>query len=108
MSFASSLIQSATIRDALLNAIALDLDGDTLKVALFSNSLTPSPDTDPASYAVSPYNANEVTGTGWSSGGVALTSPTVALVAGVGVKFDADDVSQASTTLSGVRGCLVY
>jgi hypothetical protein len=107
----TSLIQTATIRDAFKNAIALNIGGtspDTLNVALFNNTLTDSQDTDPATYAVAPYNANEVSGTGWAAGGVALVSPSMTLIAGVGVMFDANDVSQASTTLTAVRGCLVY
>lgn len=106
----ASLVQSATIRDALKNAIALNFGGttpDTMKIALFTNTLTPSQDTDPATYASAPYNANEVTGTGWSSA-QALTSPTMTLVAGVGVMFDAADVSASTTTLSNVRGCAIY
>jgi hypothetical protein len=87
----SSLIQSATIRDSFKNTIALNFGGTT-------------PDT----INVAPYNANEVTGTGWSAGGVALTSPTMTLVAGVGVQFGAGNVSVASTTLTNVRGCLIY
>jgi hypothetical protein len=107
----TSLIQSATIRDSLKNAIALNWGGtspDTINVALFNNTLTNSQDTDPASYAVAPYNANEVTGTNWSAGGVALGSPTMTLISTVGVMFDGNDISVANTTLSLVRGCAVY
>jgi hypothetical protein len=106
----SSLVQSATIRDSLKNAIALNIGGtspDTLKIALFTNTGTPAQDTDPATYASAPYNANEVTGTGWTAA-QALVSPTLTLVAGVGVMFDANDVSAATTTLSLVRGCAIY
>lgn len=107
----SSLIQTATIRDAFKNAIALNYGGtspDTINIALFNNTGTPAQDTDPATYNVAPYNANEVSGTGWAAGGVALVSPTMTLVAGVGVMFDANDVSQAGTTLTSVRGCAIY
>lgn len=107
----TSLIQSATVRDAFKNAIALNWGGttpDTINVALYSNSLTNSQDTDPATYNVAPYNANEVTGTNWAAGGVALGSPTMTLVSTVGVMFDANDVSVANTTLSLVRGAVVY
>lgn len=107
----ASLIQSATIRDSFKNAIALNYGGtspDTINIALFTNTLTPSQDTDPATYAVAPYNANEVSGTGWASGGVALVSPTMTLVSTVGVMFDANDVSQSATTLTNVRGCAIY
>lgn len=107
----ASLIQTATIRDSFKNTIALNWGGtspDTMFIALFNNTGTPAQDTDPATYAVAPYNANEVSGTNWASGGVALVSPTMTLVAGVGVMFDANDVSVATTTLSLVRGCAIY
>lgn len=107
----TSLIQTATIRDAFKNAIALNYGGtspDTINIALFNNTLTNAQDTDPATYAVAPYNANEVSGTGWAAGGIALTSPTMTLVAGVGVMFDAADVSASTTTLTAVRGCAIY
>lgn len=106
----ASLIQSATIRDALKNAIALNIGGgspDTINIALFNNTGTPAQDTDPATYGSAPYNANEVTGTGWT-GPQALVSPSCALVAGTGIKIDANDVSAATTTLSNVRGCAIY
>lgn len=111
MAITVSFVHSATIRDALKNAIALNVGGtspDTLNVALFNNTLAPSPDTDPATYNVSPYNANEVSGTGWAAGGVALGTPTMTLVAGVGVMFDGVDVSASTTTLTNARGCLIY
>src|SRR5262249_43521739 len=111
MAWGNSFIPSATIRDALKNAIALNLGGtspDTINVALFNNTITPSPDTDPQSYAVAPWNANEVSGTGWSAGGVSLSSVTMTLVTSVGVMLDAADVSASTTTLTGAHGCLVY
>lgn len=112
MAWSNSLIPTATIRDAFKNAIALNIGGsspDTLNVALYSNSVTPAQDTDPSTYNVAPWNTGEVTGTNWSAGGVALTSVTMTLVAGVGVMFDAADVSVASTTIStGAFGCLIY
>lgn len=86
--------------------LAIDLDLETHKGALFSNSITPNYTTDTA-YGVAPYNANEVTGTNWASGGVALTGTTVTGSAGT-VIFDATDVSVASTTLTGIRGYLLY
>lgn len=107
----SSLIQTQWVRDAFKGAILPKIQGgtpDTLNAALFSNSLTPSQDTDPATYGVAPYNASEVSGTGWAAGGVALGSVTMTLVTGYGVMLDANDVSQSGTTLTAARGALVY
>lgn len=106
-----SQIHSATMRDSIKNAIALNFGGttpDTINCALFNNTLASSYDTDPATYGVAPYNANEVSGTGWAAGGVALGSPTMTLVSGGIIMFDANDVSQASTTLTNARGAVVY
>lgn len=97
----------ATIVDALdATQLAIDLDLDTHKLALFSNTITPNFTTDTA-YGVAPYNANEVTGTNWAAGGVALTGTTF-LGAGGSATFDATDISVAATTLTGVRCGLVY
>jgi hypothetical protein len=81
--------------------LALDLDLETHKGALFSNSITPNFTTDTA-FGVSPYDANEVFGTGWATGGVALTGTTVTGSSGT-ITFDATDVSQSGTTLTGAR-----
>lgn len=86
--------------------LAVDLDLETHRGALFSNSITPNFDTDTA-YGVSPYNANEVTGTNWSAGGVLLTGTTLAISSGT-IVLDATDVSVASTTLSNARCYLLY
>jgi hypothetical protein len=86
--------------------LAIDLDLETHKIALFSNSITPNFDSDTA-YAVAPYNANEVTGTNWAAGGVALTSTTFTGASGTAT-FDAADVSVANTTLASARCGLIY
>lgn len=108
----SSFIPSATIRDALKGVILPKIGAastpDTLNVALYNATApgaTNTIDTDPLSYSAT----NEVTGTNWAAGGVALTGVTNTLVTGVGIMIDANDVSVASTTIStGVFGCLVY
>jgi hypothetical protein len=96
-----------TFQDILdTTQLAVDLDLETHKGALFSNSITPNFDTDSA-YAVAPYNANEVTGTNWASGGVALTGTTLSVSSGTLI-LDATDVSVASTTISNARCYLLY
>jgi hypothetical protein len=95
--------------------LAIDLSLATHKLALFSNSITPNFTTDTA-YGVAPYNANEVSGTGWASGGVALsaaaagatsTSPTLTASSGTMV-YDMGDVSVASVTVTAARCALLY
>jgi len=108
MAWSNSFIPSATMRDALKNAIALNIGGttpDALKIALYNTSFAQTINDDPFSYS----STNEVTGTNWASGGVSLTTPVMALVTGTGIKFDADDVSVASTTIAtGVLGAVIY
>lgn len=107
MAVTASGIFVATIVDALdTTQLAIDLDLETHKGALFSNSITPNFTTDTA-YAVAPYNANEVTGTNWASGGVALTGTTFLASSGTAV-FDATDVSVATVTVSNARCYMLY
>jgi len=107
MAVTASGLFVATWLDALdTTQLALDLDLETHKGALFTNTITPNFTTDTA-YAVAPYNANEVTGTNWASGGVLLTGTTNTATSGTLV-LDATDVSVASTTISNARCYLYY
>lgn len=107
MSVTASGLYVATFVDVLdTTQLAIDLDLESHKGALFSNSITPNFTTDTA-YGVSPYDANEVTGTNWPSGGVALTGTTFTGASG-SATFDATDVSVASTTISGARCYVLY
>lgn len=99
----ASGIYVATIRDALLNVIALDLNAETHKVAMYTNTLTPNFDADPSSYSAT----NEVSGTGYTAGGQALTGTTLAGASGI-LTFDATDSSWAASTISNARGAIVY
>lgn len=86
--------------------LAINLDLTSHKVALFTDTLTPNYSTDTA-YAVSPYNANEVSGTGYTAGGVALAGTVVSDVAGT-LKWDANDVQWTTSTITGAKGALIY
>lgn len=112
MAFGGSGMFTATVLDILNNTTAIDLGSDTFKLALFSNSATPSYSVTSANtaYGAGVWASNEVTGTGWSAGGVALASNALtANSPGAGqVKWDATDVSESSVTISGARGCLIY
>lgn len=90
------------------------LAADTVKVALYNNSGTPS-ETDTAAHAA--YNgtggpwvlANEVTdATNWVAGGRALASKTLNTSSNV-FTFDAADLAGGgNVTISNAYGCLVY
>jgi len=109
MSWTASGMMTDTFADALNNSIALALSSDTINIALFDNTTAVAFDTASAAYGVSPWDTGEVDmgASPWPAGGVALSTP--ALTGGSGnLKFDAADVSVASTTLAGAYGCLIY
>lgn len=113
MAWAASKVFRAFLADAVDNTAALDLGSDTIKVALYNNSITPDQDATSANTAYNAgqwANTNELAdGAEWAAGGVALGSKVVnSGTAGV-VFFDAaDTASGSSATLAAVFGCLVY
>jgi hypothetical protein len=113
VAWSASKIFAITIADRLDKTADLDLDGDTFKVALYDNDITPDNTVTAANTA---YNAgqwvitgNEVSEAGqWAAGGVALTSPDIT-VSSATVKWDASDTASGSAAdLANVYGCLVY
>lgn len=82
----------------------IDLDTDTIKVALVTSSYTPDVDTHEDFADVT----NEVTGTGYTAGGDTITNPAVTQdnTDDTGV-FDGDDVSWPSSTIT-ARGAVIY
>jgi hypothetical protein len=97
----------ATFIDVLdATQLAVDLSLTTNKWALFTNSVSPNYTTDTA-YGVSPYDANEVSGTGYSAGGTAVASPTLTGSSGV-MTYDQADTSWATSTITNARGALLY
>jgi hypothetical protein len=102
MAFASGLY-TATHRDALNNVIALNMDSELGKVAMYTNTLTPNFDADPSSYSAT----NEVSGTGYTAGGNLLTTTSLAIASGI-LTFDAADSSWAASTITNARGAIYY
>lgn len=87
--------------------LAIDLDLETHKLALFTNSITPNFSSDTA-HGVSPYNANEVSGTGYTAGGATLTSTTVTESPTESLMWDAADTSWSTSTITNARAALAY
>lgn len=92
--------------------LAIDLSLATHKIALISNSATPNFSSD-----VSWNSTNEISGTGWASGGVALsaaaagatsTSPTLTESPTGSMMYDMGDISVATTTLTNARAARIY
>jgi len=77
-----------------------DLDTDSLKIALYSSSATLSNTT--TAYTTS----NEVTGTNYSAGGVALNNAAVSLSGNVAF-LDFDDAVFANVSIT-ARGAVIY
>jgi hypothetical protein len=82
--------------------LAVDLDLETHKLAMFTNTITPNFSTDTA-YGVAPYNANEVSGTGYTAGGTVITTTTVTESPTGTVMWDAADTQWASSTITNAR-----
>lgn len=108
MAFPSSGVFVATIVDALdTTQLALNLDLETHKVALFDNSITADL-TSNTGYGSAPWDANEVTDTNQPAGGNVLTGTTFTHSSGGNVAFDATDYAVNSVTMADIRGCLIY
>jgi hypothetical protein len=83
----------------------IDWDTDTIKVALLTNAYTPNQDTHNYYDDVS---GNEVSGTGYTGGGVTLTNKTNTYNGASNViVLDADDVTWSSSTIT-ARYAVVY
>jgi hypothetical protein len=83
----------------------IDWDSDTINVMLLSSAYTPNQDTH--AY-LSDVVASEVTGTGYTAGGKALTSKTVTYnAAGKVVILTAADVTWAASTIT-ARYAVIY
>lgn len=82
----------------------IDLDTDTINVMLVTSSYTPNQDTHLDRADVT----NEITGTGYSSGGEAIGSKTVTQddTDNEGV-FDGADVTWSTATIT-ARGAVIY
>ena len=78
-----------------------DLDGHTLKLALYTSSATLGPTTTAFS------TTNESSGTNYTSGGATISNVAVSL-SGTVAFVDFDDVSFSSATISDATGALIY
>lgn len=92
--------------------VGFDWTLTTHKWALLSNAATPNFDTD-----VTWNSTNEVSGTGWASGGVLFSAagagasslaPTLTISPAGTLMWDMNDISVASTTLTNARAARAY
>lgn len=92
--------------------MAIDLSLTSHKIALLSNSATPNFSSD-----VTWNSTNEISGTGWATGGIALsaaaaggtsTAPTNTESPTGSQMYDMGDISVGSTTLTAARAARIY
>lgn len=112
MAWSDSRIFVRYLKDIMDRTAGMDLDGDSYKVALYNNSITPDRTVASASTGFNTgqwATANEITdATNWVSGGRTLAGVTWTPSAGV-ITFDANDLAGGGTlTLAATYGCLVY
>jgi hypothetical protein len=109
MAFPSSGLFVATFVDVLdTTQLALDLDLETHKVALFTNSLSTADLTSDTAYGSGVWASNEVAnGNGYTTGGAAFTGTTWTHSAGGVVLWDGTDPSWSTATFT-ARGALYY
>lgn len=106
MAWTTSGLYVATFLDALdTTQLALDLDLDTHRIALYNNTDTPNYN----AAGETAYSAtNEVTGTNWPAGGVVLATATFTESPTGTVMFDAADISVSNATFSNAYGGKIY
>jgi hypothetical protein len=111
MAWSASRVFQQWVSDMIANTMAFDYDADTIKVALYNNSITPD---GTVSAANSAYNAgqwantNEVTSsTDIPAGGLTLASKTNTASAG-NITIDAADTASGSAATGTVYGNLAY
>lgn len=103
----SGLFLPTWIKIVDTNQLAVNLSLTTNKVAMFTNSITPNFSSD-TGYGAAPYNANEVSGTGYSAGGAAVASPTITESPTGTLMFDLADISWSASTITNARCALFY
>ena len=88
-----------------LAAQGVNWSSDTIKVALVTSTYTPNQDTD--EFWSTPVT-NEVSGTGYTAGGVTLASKTLTYDTGTNeTRFDAADISWTTASFT-ARYAVVY
>lgn len=91
---------------AFVNAFnkRIDFDSDAIKVAMLTSAYVPNQDT----HAFFSDLTNEIVGTGYTAGGIALATPTITYTGATNVlKLSGSNVSWATSTLTS-RFAVVY
>jgi hypothetical protein len=103
MSITASGLYGLTIEKQLIDTLGESYEAEDNKVLLVTDSYTPNFDTHDFRDDIT----NEVTGTGYTAGGIALTTTEITLASGV-LTFDAADSSWASSTIANAMAAVHY
>jgi hypothetical protein len=104
MAITASGLFGLTLEKCLNNGAAIDLEAEDNKVAMVTDSATPDFD---AHDFWADLSGAEVSGAGYTAGGVAYTSTELTLSGGV-LKYDAADVSWSSSTITSAMAAVGY
>lgn len=105
MAITASGLFGLTIEKFLIDTVGLSLESETaVKTAMITDSATPNFDTHDF---WSDLEANEVSGTGYTAGGVVITSTELTLASGV-LTYDAADPSWTGSTIANAMAGIVY
>jgi hypothetical protein len=99
----ASGLYGLTLEKTLINTTAINIEAETNKVAMVQDAHTPD-------FNLHDFYAdltNEVSGTGYTAGGNALTATEVTLAGGV-LTYDGADVSWASSTITEAMAGVTY
>lgn len=87
--------------------VVIDWVNDACKGALYNNSITPNFSTD-TRIGAAPYTTNEISGTGYTAGGVALAGKTFTESPAGTLMYDANDPAWTGATFSLARCLVIY
>ena len=117
MGWTDSRVFGAFLTDSLAKTTLIDINADTMNVALHGTGVTPDKNAAAAStaYNTGTWASDHITDTGtgapagWPTVGRPLVTPTCTFATGT-LTFDAVDTASASatTTITAAFGCLVY
>jgi hypothetical protein len=103
MAITASGVYGLSLEKMLIDTLGESLEAEDNKVLMVTDTYTPNFDTHDFRDDIT----NEVTGTGYTAGGNALTATEVTLASGV-LTFDAADVSWASSTIASAMAGVFY
>jgi hypothetical protein len=103
MAITASGLYGLSLEKMMIDTLGESLEAEDNKVLMVTDSYTPAFDTHDFRNDIT----NEVSGTGYTAGGAALTSTEITLSSGV-LTFDGADVSWASSTIANAMAAVHY